>query len=238
MFVSLHFQSLPPCLIFNLSPLFQPDAAGLLEQIFTCNIDGLDHQLGLPDSKILAVHGTLALVRCEFCKRKMPSEEFREHMRSNIKDISAIDASAPADSKVIACPNARCLRAGMKPTAVLFGAKLDAAVARRMRKHLPQTNMLFVVGTSLSVKPISSIPAQCPQDAVRVVVNRDPPPSGFAFDSGRDHLLQGECDEMFVALAARLGWLPDLARFRDEWPQASKDMFDEALEGAAKDSAR
>jgi NAD-dependent SIR2 family protein deacetylase len=209
--------------------VFSHRHAGLLEQVFTCNVDGLDHQLDLPVGKILAVHGTVAHVRCEFCKHKMPADEFRALVRSHIKDISASDPDAPALSKLIRCPNAKCGRAGMKPTAVLFGAKLDAAVAKRISKHLPRTDLLFVVGTSLSVKPISSIPEQCPLDAVRIVVNRDAPPSGFAFGSGRDHLLQGDCDEMFLALAARLGWLPDLARFRDEWPQASQDLFDEAL---------
>jgi hypothetical protein len=42
-------------------------------------------------------------------------------------------------------------------------------------------------------------------------------------------LLQGDCDEMFVALATRLGWLQDLAQFRDEWCEASQKMFDVAV---------
>jgi NAD-dependent SIR2 family protein deacetylase len=208
-------------------------AAGLLEQVFTCNVDGLDHQLGLPGDKIFEVHGTMKRIQCEFCKHEMLWDEFVVLVRFNIKDISANDADAPAESKVILCPNPKCGRAGMKPAVVLYGTKVDTAVAKRMRKHLPRTNTLFAVGTSLDVKPISELAKQC-LHAVRVVVNQHPSlMCDFKFRKGRDHLLQGECDEMFVALAGRLGWLHDLARFRDEWCPNSQEMFDAELQATS-----
>lgn len=43
---------------------------GLLRRVYTQNIDGLDHQVGLPDSRIVNVHGTLTKVECESCKVK------------------------------------------------------------------------------------------------------------------------------------------------------------------------
>lgn len=195
--------------------------------MYTCNIDGLDHQLDLHDKKIVAVHGTAARACCEFCKRDMPSEVFLAFMRSKIKDITASDASAPAQSSEIACP--KCRKAGIRPAVVLYGTCLDDKAAQRM-ELLKTTRLLLVVGTSLTVKPISQLPSLCSQ-AARVVVNRDPPPHDFAFDSGRDHLLQGDCDDMFAALAARLGWLPELdTRFRDTLPPASLQALNKALE--------
>ena len=205
---------------------------GLLEEVFTCNTDGLDHQLGLPDSKIVAVHGSRKLTRCEFCKHEMPSDKFRELLGSNIKDIYQIAGSnAPAESSVIACTNPACGKAGMRPATVLFDADLDADVLKHINKQRP-ANLLFVVGTSLSVTPASDIPSRS-NAAVRVVVNLNSPVyEDFEFGNGRDHLLRGDCDEMFAALAARLGWLPDLARFRDTLPPASLATLDMALEAA------
>jgi NAD-dependent SIR2 family protein deacetylase len=205
----------------------------MLEQVFTTNIDGLDHQLGLPANKILAVHGTLTLVRCEFCKHKMPPAEFQALLRANIKDISASDASAPAKSSVIKCRNSKCGRACVKPTAVLFGAKVDNSEAKRVREHAPLTDFLFVVGTSLAVEPVPLKPSKFPSTASRIVVNREPPSSDhFAFGGTRDHEWRGDCEAMFVALAARLGWLPELAEFRGEWSDASRALFDKARQDA------
>jgi NAD-dependent SIR2 family protein deacetylase len=204
---------------------------GLLQQVFTCNIDGLDHQIDIPDEKIVAVHGTLSRARCEFCAQEMPFDEFCALVRSNIKDISASDASAPAESNAIRCPNPKCGRAGMKPATVLYGADLDAQVMKQIDKQGP-ANMLFVVGTSLSVKPSLTIPSRSKAD-VRVFVNRDAPPPGFKRDT--DQFLQGDCDEMFAALAARLGWLPEMAaRFGGDGvlPEASLQTLNKALEAA------
>lgn len=196
--------------------------------MFTCNIDALDHQLGLPEDKIVAVHGKLSRACCEFCKHEMPSDEFCALVRSSIKDIYANDPDAPTESSAIKCP--KCDRAGMKPATVLYGAALDAQVMKQIKKPEP-TDVLFVVGTSESVEPSSSISLRS-KAAVRVFVNRVPHP-GFKRDT--DQFLQGDCDEMFVALAARLGWLPEMAaRFGGDGvlPQASLQTLNKALEAA------
>ena len=159
----------------------------------------------------------------------MKSDRFRELVRSNIKDISSSDAK-PVESSVILCPNPKCGRAGMKPAFLLYDTNLDEEVLKRMDKSQPQPDLLFVVGTSLCVEPFSELPSHCPR-SVRVVVNRDLSYArcGFEFGNGHDHMWQGNCEEMFFALAEKLGWLPDLAQFCDTLPPASKEMLDKAL---------
>ena len=199
--------------------------------MFTCNIDALDHQLGLPEDKIVAVHGKLSRACCEFCKHEMPSDGFCALVRSSIKDIYANDPDAPTESKAIVCPNPKCGRAGMKPATVLYGAGLDAQVMKQIKKQGP-ADILFVFGTSQSVEPSSTISSRS-KAAVRVFVNRDAPPPGFKRDT--DQFLQGDCDEMFAALAARLGWLPEMAaRFGGDGvlTEASLQTLNKALEAA------
>ena len=48
----------------------------LLSRVFTQNIDGLDYQTGISREKVTNVHGSLARVSCEGCKREMPFETF------------------------------------------------------------------------------------------------------------------------------------------------------------------
>jgi NAD-dependent SIR2 family protein deacetylase len=124
----------------------------------------------------------------------------------------------------------------MKPSALLFGVGLDSNVLERVEQQVSKvstTEVFIVVGMSLSVESSASISEAFPQ-AKRVVVNRDLPPKSkdFQFGNDRDFMLQGNCDEIFFELAARLGWLPDLEKFRNEWCEASQKMFAEALKRA------
>ena len=61
-----------------------------LTRIYTQNIDGLDRQCdGLPDDKMVNVHGSLDKIRCEGCNKEetMTFDEFCDAVSTNIKDI-------------------------------------------------------------------------------------------------------------------------------------------------------
>ena len=63
------------------------DEKGLLRKVFTQNIDGLEFQAGIPQDKVVAVHGSLAEVACEYCAAAVPMDEFRGKVEENIRDI-------------------------------------------------------------------------------------------------------------------------------------------------------
>ena len=46
------------------------------------------------------------------------------------------------------------------------------------------------------------------------------------FGDGRDSFVGGDCDEAFLELSARLGWLEELRAVRDELPEESQRRLD------------
>jgi NAD-dependent SIR2 family protein deacetylase len=77
---------------------------GLLKRVYTQNIDGLDLQVGLPSDRLVHVHGTIGEYSCEFCGASYPREEFRQAVRSCIRNIyDCADQDAPSESSHILC---------------------------------------------------------------------------------------------------------------------------------------
>ena len=66
------------------------------------------------------------------------------------------------------------------------------------------------------VSPANSLPQMCMPTTRRAVVNREPVGMdlGLRFGDGRDSFVGGDCDEAFLELSARLGWLEELRESR------------------------
>ena len=145
---------------------------GLLLRLYSQNIDGLDFQLSLPPEKIVNVHGSLGEIKCEFCGTEHPIEQFREEVRSKIKDIYGTDPLAPAVSSNILC--SRCGRAGLKPATVMYGCDLPPKVLRSIAQDFPAAvELLIVAGTSLTVSPACQLVERVHPSVPRLLVNRE-----------------------------------------------------------------
>jgi NAD-dependent deacetylase sirtuin 2 len=211
---------------------------GLLQRLYTQNIDGLDHQMMLPAVKIVNLHGSLAEIKCEFCGAGYQVDQFREEVRTKIKDIYNLnDGVAPTESSNICC--LKCRRPGVKPATVLYGGDLPSKVWHSVRADFPENvDLLIVAGTSLTVSPACNIVTHVERDVPRLVINRDVVGEelGLEFDSegstgpARDAILQGDCDAGFLWLAQQLGWLSDLLKYKHLMCPASAALL-EATEG-------
>ncbi|KAK1866830.1 hypothetical protein I4F81_009342 [Pyropia yezoensis] len=92
----------------------------------------------------------------------------------------------------------------MKPDIVLFGEPLPPAVATCVAADVRPgaADLVLVVGTSLAVAPVSTLPARFPAGVPRVLLNRTPVvPPGGAFD----YVALGDCDAIVGALRRELG---------------------------------
>jgi len=204
-----------------------------LTRVYTQNIDGLHERCcpRLPNDKIVNVHGTISRVECEGCGHPQDFDDFCSQVERQIKDIYHLDDSAPKESTPILCPN--CRQPLVKPATVLFGRNLPEDFFVKSERDAGGVDLLFVAGTSLAVGPANSLVYRVPDDAVRVVVNRDPVGRelGIAYDddgSGRDFFAQGECDEVFLELIRELGWWDDFlaSTMVDELPPQSAELVE------------
>lgn len=119
---------------------------GLLTRVYTQNIDGLDYQVGLPDSMIVPVHGSIGRAACEFCSASYPMDKFREEVKCRIKNIyDETDTSAPRSSSSILCM--ACKRPGVKAATVMYGSSLSADVCSKFEEDFPDNiDLLIIIG--------------------------------------------------------------------------------------------
>ena len=90
------------------------------------------------------------------------------------------------------------------------------------------------------VSPANSLPQMCIPTTRRAVVNREPVGMdlGLRFGDGRDSFVGGDCDEAFLELSARLGWLEELRESRAcrcRAPFLDADRSPLACAGAVRD---
>ncbi|EKX38920.1 hypothetical protein GUITHDRAFT_115023 [Guillardia theta CCMP2712] len=144
---------------------------GLLKRLYTQNIDGLDYKTGIPNDKIISVHGSLGRVECEGCKTPYPSEKFCSEVREKIKDIYNIDEHAPKESRPIECLS--CGKPLVKPATVLYGRNLPPEFWERKDEDMQDLDVLIVAGTSLAVQPAASLVTLTNKRSARIVVNKE-----------------------------------------------------------------
>lgn len=201
---------------------------GLLQRTYDQNIDGLHMAAGLDAPKLVHVHGTLSKVNCEFCKATMQYSDFCIEVAAKIKNIyDPADSTAPAESSNIICES--CGRAGMKPSTVLYGTDLPRDALSSMSRDFPtDVDLLVIAGTSLTVYPAAGLVSRVRPGVPRILVNLEPAGEDIMrFDDADsdDVFLRGSCDEGFLTLAEKLGWLPDIRRHQALLCDASSAML-------------
>ena len=200
------------------------DNTGKLTRVYTQNIDGLTNAVGLPDDKIVSVHGTISKVACENCGQGMDFDSFCNEVETKIKDIYNPE-NGPRESQPIRCSS--CGKATVKPKTVLFGSSLPADFFELSAQDLPAADLLMAVGTSLVVGPANSLVYSVPQSTIRVVINNEPVGEELGIEYGteaeRDYFAQGNCDDVFLDLINELGWNVD--DIIDDLPEYSQTLM-------------
>lgn len=180
---------------------------GLLLKHFTQNIDCLDREAGVPGDKIVEAHGSFARQSCIECGMAYPEEELRRHVH---------------EKTIPRCESCKGL---VKPEIVFFGEQLPADFFKS--RMLPfESDLIIVMGTSLTVQPFASLPGMVRETTPRVLINKE---RVGGFGSGYDDvLLIGDCDDGVRRLAEACGWLDELEAL---WAKtAPRDAAKEAAE--------
>ena len=220
---------LPPAEGFtpSLTHLFlrELDRRAKLQTCFTQNVDGIEAACGVRADRVIQCHGTLATARCRECGVRCNTDAIRDDMEhGRIARCRAPSQRAPPPAEgsrrssrkrkrppstggvapFRLAPFDPALCGGiMKPDVTFFGEPLNASVGRRLTLDRAKVDLLLVIGTSLSVAPISDALRFFPGTVKKILINRQRvvPRSG-SFDAE----LLGDCDVVVAALAARLGW--------------------------------
>jgi len=209
---------------------------GILQRLYTQNIDGLYSALNIPTHKIVNLHGSISKIECEFCKTPYPLQKFREEVQSKIRNIyDSTDTTSPATSSNICC--ARCKKPRVKPATVMFGSDLPSSVWSSLQEDFPaNVDLLIIAGTSLTVSPACNIVTMVSKTTPRLLINQElvgsdlglyfSPPSSS--EPSSDLFLAGDCDAEFLKLAQQVGWLENVYASRGRFCDASAEAVEKA----------
>ncbi|MEU4180651.1 Sir2 family NAD-dependent protein deacetylase [Streptomyces sp. NPDC026589] len=136
------------------------ERSGVPVRVITQNIDGLHQRAGLPDRKVLELHGTAHRVACTRC-----------HVRSSMAVALERVEAGEADPACTACGGV------LKPATVMFGERLDPQVLADAMAIAKACEVFVTVGSSLQVQPAASLVGIAAEHGARlVVVNAEPTP--------------------------------------------------------------
>ena len=133
-------------------------AAGKVSAIITQNVDNLHQDSGVPEEKVIELHGNSTYAKCLKCQTRVELVDIeREFQESN--------TVGP------------CKRCGgiIKTATISFGQQMPDVPMRRAHEETLACDLFLVLGSSLSVFPAADFPARAKQHGAKlVIVNRDP----------------------------------------------------------------
>lgn len=154
--------------------------AGRLEGIITQNIDGLHQAAGVPEDRVIELHGSTHRVRCLDCAWRWPGAEIQPRLEQE---------AVPA-----------CERCGgvLRTDTILFGEPVPTAALAAAVTLARQCDLMLVVGSSLVVNPAAQLPVVAKQAGAKVaMINREPTP----LDSLADARVSGSAGATLTAIA-------------------------------------
>jgi len=188
---------------------------GLLQRVYTQNIDGLELAAGLPPEFVVEAHGSVRSAHCVKCGTSADQHEFWREL---------------AKPDGVPCCK-RCTEGVLRPDVVFFGEPLPARFNAERKRDLDSAELLVILGSTLSVHPFAGLVNEVGPLCPRLLINRElrGPFSKLAGSmkargegaaetslaetcAYRDAAFVGDCDAGVVQLCRLLGWEDELAR--------------------------
>jgi NAD-dependent deacetylase len=133
-------------------------ARGTVGCVITQNIDDLHQRSGVPDERLVELHGNTTYARCLDCARRYELEPIREAFES--------EGTLPV------CKSCGGL---VKTATISFGQSMPEEAMRRAEEATLACDLFLAVGSSLVVFPAAGFPALAKRNgATLVILNREP----------------------------------------------------------------
>lgn len=201
---------------------------GLLQRVYTQNIDTLERLAGVKEEYIVEAHGSFAYNHCVECGENMSIEELRRQMKKK-------------DAHSVGIPICAACGGYVKPDIVFFGEGLPSRFFEMWEKDGDDVEIAIVAGTSLTVHPFALLPSEIlDEETIRVLINNEAVgdfKKGYRRET--DILALNDCDSVARSICKLLGWesqLDDLVLEttggdkKEEAAQVSKEVAKDIAE--------
>jgi len=136
------------------------DSIGKLDCVITQNIDGLHQRSGVPEEKVIELHGTARWVNCLECGQRYPREQIEERIKGG--------------TKVPRCDSCGGI---MKPATISFGQAMPERETHEAEDRASACDLFLVAGSSLVVYPAAQMPLIAKDSGARlIIINLTPTP--------------------------------------------------------------
>lgn len=131
---------------------------GTVSCVITQNIDGLHQRSGIPDERIVELHGNTTYARCLDCRQRY--------------ELGPIRVAFEADGTLPLCEDCGGL---VKAATISFGQAMPEEAMRRAEAATLACDLFIAIGSSLVVYPAAGFPILAKRNgATLVILNREP----------------------------------------------------------------
>ena len=133
---------------------------GRMSAIITQNVDGLHQRSGVPDARVIELHGNATYASCLDCGQRYGLDPIRRAFL----DGGNLPICEKCDGIV-------------KTATISFGQQMPEGPMVRAEEETRRCDLFLVLGSSLVVTPAAHFPAKAKQNGARLVIlNRDETP--------------------------------------------------------------
>lgn len=148
---------------------------GKLDVVITQNVDGLHQKAGVPEDRVIELHGTAWWVVCLDCGKRFEREEVHRRLLGG--------EEVP-----------RCECGGiLKPATISFGQSLPPDALMEAERRSASCDLFICVGSSLVVYPAANMPIIAKRGGAKlIIINLVPTPQ----DGLADVVIKGKAGEV------------------------------------------
>ncbi len=131
---------------------------GKVVAVITQNVDGLHQRSGVPDEKVIELHGNATYASCLNCGKRYELEDIRKIFEKN--------------ETLPVCDDCNGI---VKTATISFGQAMPVDEVQASEQETLACDLFLAIGSSLVVYPAASFPALAKQNGAKlVIINRDP----------------------------------------------------------------
>ena len=131
---------------------------GKVRHVITQNIDNLHQMSGVPENRVIELHGNTTYARCLDCGLRHEIDEIRTRFEANGE-----------------APGCRDCGGIVKTATVSFGQQMPEEEMLRAQAATCDCDLFLAIGSSLVVYPAAAFPLKAKRNGARlVIINRDP----------------------------------------------------------------
>ena len=131
---------------------------GIASHVITQNVDGLHQLSGVPDDKIIELHGNATYAHCLDCGQRY--------------DLALIKKNFERDESLPVCDHCDGL---VKAATISFGQAMPEQAMLEAQMAASECDLFLAIGSSLQVYPAAGFPLVAKRNGAKlVIINRDP----------------------------------------------------------------